>query len=257
MIPHEPESKHTYPFDPDLDRPKAQTPCASFAGEAAARPKAQSSDTSFTGGTTGDTTNVDASLHTSQGNTSLPGRVLSQDNTTRENPYIRPADAAFTPDVDSLFAGKPAYAVIKNEKPEHRLMLWLSLQGHSPEQIAKQLGYHVVTVRLIRKQEWFRNAFVRLSAEFGKSAVQTFLEGEVLPALIRTAELALSADSDAVKLSANKELLDRYLGKSVAKTESKISSTIDATVADVTSLLAERARNEEKLRSNGIIAGSN
>lgn len=91
----------------------------------------------------------------------------------------------------------------------------------------------------------------------GKDAMQTFLKSEAMPAILRVVDLAQTADSDAVRLAANKELLDRFLGKPVVKAEVKSTSTVDMTVADVTSLLAERAQLDQKLRANGITTGTN
>ena len=135
-------------------------------------------------------------------------------------------------------------------------MLWLRLQGHNVKETAALCGYTPQSVSQVSKQPWFREAFCRLSQEMGKDAVQTFLEGEVLPALQRTVDLAANADSEAVRLAANREVLDRFLGKSTVKVETKHSGSIDSVVYDAQKLMDENARLDEQLKARGI-GGSN
>lgn len=186
---------------------------------------------------------------------SAPREVLSQLGTTRMNAYVAPV-AEMQPkgevDVDSLFGTSQGYVKYKKEKPEHRRMLWFRLEGYNVKETAQLTGYTPQSVSQICKQPWFVEAFCQLSAERGKDAVNTFLEGEVLPALTRTLALAQSADSDAVKLAANREILDRFLGKSIAKVEAKTSSTLDVNVYDAAKLQEEYNRNEQILRGRGI-----
>lgn len=180
------------------------------------------------------------------------GPVLSQDNTRKESPYRPGPGAQQYSDPDSLFGDSLSYHLYKKEKPEHRLMLWLRLQGHNIKETAALTGYTPQTVSQVCKQPWFREAFCKLASEMGKDAVQTYLEGEVLPALQRTVELANSSSSDAVKLAANREVLDRFLGKSTVKVETKHSGSIDSVVYDAQKLMDENARIEEQLRARGI-----
>lgn len=157
------------------------------------------------------------------------------------------------PEVDALFANKQgSYGTVRTEKPEHRLMLWYRLQGYNVKETAILTGYQYNQVAKVCKQTWFISAFVKLAAEMGKDSVQTFLEGEVLPALQRTIDLAQNAEGENTRLAANKEILDRFLGKSTVKVESKSSGTIDHVVHDATKLLDESRRLDEQLKSNGI-----
>lgn len=154
--------------------------------------------------------------------------------------------------VDALFSGKLANHVIKHERPEHRLMLWLKLNGHSNKEVANTTGYAYHTVCQVVKQPWFVENFCRLSSEMGKDSVQTFLEGEVMDALHRTVELAKNADSDAVKTANNREILDRFLGKSVVKAEVKSTGTIDHIVVDAAALIEESRKLDQRLSANGL-----
>lgn len=154
--------------------------------------------------------------------------------------------------VDALYSKHVSYLTIKREKAEHRLMLWHRLKGRTTQEIATLMNYSYKYVREICKQSWFLEAFCRLSTEMGKDKVETFLEGELIPALQRTIDLAHSADSDAVKLAANREILDRFLGKSVVKAEVKQAGTIDHVVHDAAALLEEQRKLDLQLHASGL-----
>lgn len=187
----------------------------------------------------------------SEAMTGLEKEVHTQDGRVKHVVVAAPED--FEGRVDSLFGAKPSYQLIKHERPEHRLILWLKLQSHSTEEIAAQTGYTKVHIRNICKQPWFIENFCRLAKEIGTDAVKTFLEGEVMPALVRTVALAQDSKVDAVKLAANKEILDRFLGKSVVRAE--VNSTSKSTVEithDITKLQEEERKLNEQLRAVGI-----
>lgn len=187
---------------------------------------------------------------------SAPRLVQSLDGTTRENGYARPEGAEFDVDVDHLFGASPAYVRIKRENPTHRLILWMRLNGHKPKEIATTLRITPQTVYNVQGQPWFQEAFIRISTEQGKDAVQTFLEGAVLPAVIRIEELAKTSMLDTVKLAADKELLDRFFGKPVVKTENKNETRVENVIFDVEKLKAEKVKLEIQLRSR-IGGGTN
>jgi hypothetical protein len=187
----------------------------------------------------------------------LPARVvLSGDGTQRPNQYLTSPEAKQfgqgTADVDALFGDTPAYQSYKKEKFEHRLMLWYRLQGHSVKETAALTGYTPQSVSQISKQPWFREAFVRMAKEFGRDAMQTLIEGAVLPAFQRLETLAENADSEAVRFAANKEIIDRFLGKTVAKTETKVSGSIDQNIYDAGKLIERNAEIQRELAARGI-----
>ena len=197
---------------------------------------------------TGETT-LDSVLTQLAPAASAPPRiVLSQTGTTRDDPYANPK----TPDADELFGTSTSYVKYKKEKPEHRLMLWFRLQGYNVKETAQLTGYTPQSVSEVCKQPWFVEAFCRLAKETGKDAVQTFLEGEVLPALQRTVHLAQHADSDAVRTANNREILDRFLGKSIAKAEVRTTGALDVTVYEASKLEEEYKRNQEILKGRGL-----
>lgn len=185
----------------------------------------------------------------------VPREVLSQLGTTRLDPYVSPV-SEMQPnnivDPDTLFGASQSYIKYKAEKPEHRRMLWFRLEGYNVKETAQLTGYTPQTVSNVCKQPWFTSAFCALSAERGKDAINSFLEGEVLPALQRTVELATSAESEAVRTANNQAILDRFCGKAVAKTEIKTAGSMDVVVYDAAKLQEEYRRNSETLKGRGI-----
>lgn len=196
-----------------------------------------------------------------------PGKVASPGGTTPETkrvyrhpdnpnkPYTWNPECGqpINPDVDSLFGATQGYIQYKTEKFEHRLVLWYRLQGYNGRETAKLTGYTAQSISWICKQAWFQDAFCKLAAEMGKDAVTTFLEGQVMPAFERTVDLAENGKSEAIRLAANKEILDRYLGKSTVKVETKGVVDVNHTVLDANRLLEEQRRLDEQIKANGLV----
>lgn len=186
-----------------------------------------------------------------------PRVVLHADNTESIGQMTGIQDAQYDSDVDALFGTLPSYWIVKKEKPAHRMMLWLTLQGHKTKEIAAALRVTPQTVLKIQKQPWFLEGFKSLALEMGKDVMKTFLETQALPAIMRVVDLAQAADSDAVRLAANREILDRFLGKPVVRAEVNETKTVDVTITDAAKLMDERKRLDEQLRANGLLTGTN
>lgn len=185
-----------------------------------------------------------------------PRVVLAGDGTTRQEPQFIPTGIP-SDGPDALFGHSKFTTQLKRERPEHRLMLWMRLQGKKPKDIAAALDVHINTVHKAISQEWFRDMFVKLSSELGKDAAETFLRGEEIPTYMKLVELRDSAESEAVQKSACDAILDRIRGKPTVKVETKSEATVDVAVHDVSALLAERAKNEKILKANGVLTSSN
>ena len=184
----------------------------------------------------------------------LPRRLVRSADGT-----ISPARSASSPvqvipstNPDMLFGASPAYQTIKKEQPEHRIILWLRLRAHSVKEIAALVNYGESQVRQVCAQPWFLDAFCRLSSEVGKDAVDTMLEGEVVPSINRLVQLRDNAESDAVRRQAAVDILDRIRGKPTQKIETKSTGSMQVTVFDAAKLMEESKRNQEILRSRGI-----
>lgn len=183
-----------------------------------------------------------------------PRVVLHQDGTETKSQYVRECGIAYDEDsVDALYGNTSAYVVLKKEKPEHRMILWHTLQGRRPKEIALLMRCTYQTVLNVRGQPWFKQAFVRLSSELGKDAVETMLAANEIPALQRLIDLSESAEAETTRLSATNALLDRIRGKPIVKQEIKSTSTstVDIAVSDVSALQAEHEKNLKLLYPNG------
>lgn len=184
--------------------------------------------------------------------------VRKQDGTQGEGPYITDNTSGaerfeeYKDQVDALFEDRPAYQAILKESPRHRLILWMTANGHSPAQIAQALGITKQTVYTTRKQPWFREMFVRLTTSMGKDSVEQFLQSEVMPSLevlrdIRDNEEAKPADRRAAADS----LLDRYLGKATVKVDTEAKAPADVPT-EAAELIAEQRRLDAAIRSRGL-----
>lgn len=194
-------------------------------------------------------------LYTSLGLPAAPRVVLHQDGTRGENAYQTESGQPYDEEsVDALFANTRSHTVLKKERPEHRLMLWMRLQGHKPKEIATALRCTPQTVYNVCGQPWFKEAFVRLSSELGKDVAETFLRGEELPSYMKLVEIRDNENAPYhVQAAAANAILDRIRGKPIAKSEMKVTSTstVDVAIADVSALQAESAKLAKLLHPNG------
>lgn len=184
--------------------------------------------------------------------------VLSEDGTAKRGAYLTDnttaADAfgTYQDRMDALFNDKPAYQAVLKESPRHRLILWMTANGHSPQQIADALGITKQTVYTVRKQPWFREMFVRITSDLGKDSVTQFLKSEVMPSLETLREIR---DDPNAKTSdrrgAATDLLDRYLGKPVAKVDDTGKAPADLP-SEVEQLQNEAKRLSEELKASGL-----
>ncbi len=64
--------------------------------------------------------------------------------------------------------------------------------------------------------------------------------------------MAQGSENEHVKLAANREILDRFLGKPLAKTETKVTGGTTNVTMDANRLLEEYNRNSQELAARGI-----
>lgn len=187
--------------------------------------------------------------------------VHKKDGTAGEGKYVTANTTGqeefenYAGSMDALFADRPAYQAVLKESPRHRLILWMTANGHSPAQIANALGITKQTVYTTRKQPWFREMFVRITTSMGKDSVMTFLQSEVMPSLevlrdIRDNEFAKPAE----RTSAANSLLDRYLGKATVKVDTDAKAPADVP-AEAAALIIEQRRLDSEIRARGLSYG--
>lgn len=183
--------------------------------------------------------------------------VLQEDGTSRAAPYLTDnstaADAfeSYHDRIDALFNDKPAYQAVLKESPRHRIILWMTANGQSPQQIADALGITKQTVYTVRKQPWFREMFVRITTDMGKDSVTQLLKGEVLPSLqtlIEVRDNPVAKESDRIR--AADSLLDRFLGKPTVNVNSDAKAPSDLPT-EAAQLAEEARRIEAELKAAG------
>lgn len=155
-----------------------------------------------------------------------------------------------------LHGDKPPSQVINVEQPIHVLMCYMISSGKTPAEVAVATNYSIISVRNIMRQPWFRKRFLGIAGEAGRDSVKAFLDGEVMPSL----EILVEIRDDNKELrphvsaAAANSILDRALGKPVAKMETQNHNYDHGkTVEEVDQQLQAV---QEELKSRGH-AGSN
>lgn len=149
--------------------------------------------------------------------------------------HLRRPDAKFNPQAyqanldstlallglpDGLYNPKLPNLHVEHEKPEHRIAFYLKAQGKSYTEISKVTGYTIPWLSQLCRQPWAQARIVEQIKEAGGDAVKRVLEGEVLNSLTTLVEIR---DDEEVKgstrVAAANSLLDRHLGKAIARVE--------------------------------------
>lgn len=104
----------------------------------------------------------------------------------------------------------------KREKPEHRHIIELKLQGFTNREIANLLGLSLLSVGATLKQPWARDYMITTMRKTTEDEVQELLKKEVLPSiemLVQIRDGEVESTSVADRKDAAKYLVDRVLGK--------------------------------------------
>lgn len=168
--------------------------------------------------------------------------------------HLRRPDAKFNPqayqksldpmlgsldDPNSLFNPKLPNLAINHEKPEHRIVFYLKAQGKSYTEIAKVTDYTISHLSQLCRQPWAQKRIMEEIRSNGGDAVRAVLEGEVINSLQTLVEVRDSSDKDSNRVAAANSLLDRHLGKPIAKIETTHFSNAAETISDVDRQLKE------------------
>lgn len=151
---------------------------------------------------------------------------------------------------DALHGDRVPSMRIDKETPSHRLMIWMHAQGASNKDIGAQLGYTPFYVGQVLRQPWARLRLTDILREAGIDKVKHFLANEVAPSLEVLRDIRDNGTNRASdRASAANSILDRALGKPVAKVES--DSTVRNLPADVVRLEADIAAARKQLEDMG------
>ena len=157
---------------------------------------------------------------------------------------------------DRLHGDTVPSQTIAKEQPIHRMMLWMHAQGANVADIARNTGYTPGAVRNVIRQPWARARLVQILKETGLDPVKHFLSHEVAPSLETFREVRDDPKSPPMaKLTAADKILDRALGKPIAKIES--DNTNRNVPADLQRLEQEIADTRKALGERGLLENAN
>lgn len=107
-----------------------------------------------------------------------------------------------------------ARQTILHETPKHRMILQYSLQGHATKAIAELVGMTPTYVSQVLRQPWARKYMIEEAQESANTKLKQLIEAEAEGAFQRVVEIAKNAMVlPNVRLAANQEVLNRFLGK--------------------------------------------
>lgn len=101
-------------------------------------------------------------------------------------------------------------------KPVHLTIAQMAAAGYTQQEIANWIGYSRIQVGNVLRDPEMQPVLERISEKTVQQEMKTFLEQEVLPTLqfLKTVRMDSKARNQD-RISAGRELLDRYLGKAV------------------------------------------
>lgn len=166
-----------------------------------------------------------------------------------DDPAVLAAAEDYFGDPDRLHGDRLSSQTILRERPVHRSMIYLHAMGATYREIAEQTGYNYHQVRAVLSQPWARQRLVQILNETGKDQIKHFLTHEVSPSLEVLKTIRDEGKKDSDRLVAANAILDRALGKPLAKVES--SNTNRTVPADLQRLERELAEVRKQLEDKG------
>lgn len=165
-----------------------------------------------------------------------------------------PIDEEYKNSEDRLHGDRQPTFGIAREKPEHRLILYMKLQGLSNKTIAERMGRTQMHISELCRQPWFRLRLIEEMKRAGRDGLQSLMATEGENSFNTLVELRDSKDSPAaVRKAAADSILDRLMGKPVQKTETRI------TTVSTPETVAELDREIEQLQEEArrLVGGNN
>ena len=128
----------------------------------------------------------------------------------------------------------------ENEQPWHQHAARYCAMGMVPKEVANACGVDVQVIYRLRNSLWFQDRVTALMAEQDKDVMEIFKNARGAMAM-KMVDLALTAESETVRLAACDKVLDRFLGKAVQRVESDTIVRSTDPVAEKEALLREIA----------------
>lgn len=136
--------------------------------------------------------------------------------------------------------------VIYDDKPEYTRILMLHAEGHSTARIAREVGYSVGHINLIKSQIWYKNKYRELIALSGADRIAKLYTNELEDNLDTLRDIRDNAKSASARLQAVIYMTDRVLGKPVQQVVTERKPVFDLTNIDAE--LAELQREKGELQ---------
>ena len=105
------------------------------------------------------------------------------------------------------------------------------------------------------RQPWARERLVSELMTEGRDELDVLIKGAGPEAFKRIMQMGESAESEAVKFAANKEIVDRHLGKTVVKVEQKVGK-LDLDMAAIEAELRVLETQEKQLLGSRVPLGT-
>lgn len=171
-------------------------------------------------------------------------------------PSVRAIAEQYYNSPDALHGDHTPEVTILQERPVHRMMIYMHAQGASIPDIALNTGYSKMMVGQILRQPWARQRLLQILNETGRDAVRHFLTNEIAPSLEVLREVRDDAEEKgATRIIAADKILDRALGKATVTVESNITSR--SVPADLQRIEADLQSTREQLAARGVSDGAN
>jgi len=146
-----------------------------------------------------------------------------------------------TPDAEKFI-----YHEVQSEKPWHRLAIMMACNGSTVTEIAEKLERTVAWVSILLRQPWARERLTREIMAAGRNEIETLLKSAGPDAIRRIVQLSESSANENVKLAANRDILDRLLGKAVQKVEAT-NVVVNVNPKDLDAEIAKLEAEERRL----------
>lgn len=182
----------------------------------------------------------------------LDRRCVAEPSSAPELSYPDVVDPLFNV-VDPLFNDGKATYELKREKPEHRLLIFLKAQGLSDREISARTGFTVVMIAYVLKQPWARHRLLQEIQTIGRDQLSEVLKSSMVDSVFTLIEVRDSEKSKpSDRVAASNSLLDRYLGKPVARVEA-VTTNLTTKLEDIAKMQKELAQVEQELaRVTGV-----
>lgn len=132
----------------------------------------------------------------------------------------KPVDAGLVEEADSWVVTMPMFNpsapgyLLKRERPEHRVIIYLKCQGLNYREIARKTGWSSCGVSNVCRQPWAQKIILSEITKAGRDQVEALLNTEDINSLMKLVELR--DDPNVVPETQRKcavDLLDRKYGR--------------------------------------------